>query len=597
MTGVVAIHLWQSTVCAGVLALLALAFRRQQAQVRYWIWFAASLKFLVPFTLLVAAGSQLHWRTAIRQLTPEVVSTSVMEMSEPFLSNRALDLVAPSEPRVPEWPARGFLGIWLGGLTIMVAVRWRHWRRIRAIVRLSTPSGLTDVNIPSELDVREAPCCVEPAVVGWRQPIVLLPRDLPEYLTPSQLEAVLAHELCHVRRKDNLTAALHMVVESLFWFYPVVWWIGGRMLAEREIACDEAVLSTTNDRQGYAEAILAICQRYVQIPLACAPGVGGANLRSRIENIIRNQIGIRLTLARKVTLAAIAATALGLPVFAGAMQAPAGHERRHAIDEQTPSTFEVASIKRNSLGGRPDIARQPGGRLTVTNMTARTLMTFAYRLTGYQLVGGPAWTDRDTFDIVARTNGNPGWSAPGSLLPDPTQVAMQALLADRFKLKLHKEQREMDVFALEMVKPGTPGPGLMPSTSDCAALAEDARQGKSQPTGPPPATGYVPCSILGNVGMIRFDGFGMPQVANMLIGQAGRIVIDHTNLVGNWQFVLRFAAEQRAPVLPGADLPPADPNAPSLSTALREQLGLKLERAKAIVDVTVIDSIDHPTDD
>jgi len=292
-------------------------------------------------------------------------------------------------------------------------------------------------------------------------------------------------------------------------------------------------------------------------------------------------IGARLTLANTITLAAIAITAVGLPMV--------------VAEAQDQSRFEVASVKQNALGGRADLQRQPGGRLTITNMTPRTLITFAYRITGYQLIGGPSWADRDTFDIVARMNGNPGWSAPGSLLPDSTQVAMQGLLAERFKLKLHKEKRELDVFALETVKPNTAGPALLRSTSDCAALGEEARQGKRQPAGPPPATGVVPCSILGNVGMIRFDGFGMAQVANMLIGQAGRMVIDRTNLPGVWQFVLTFAPEQRG--TPGADLAPADPGAPSLVTALREQLGLKLEPVKALVDVTVIDAIEHPTSD
>jgi uncharacterized protein (TIGR03435 family) len=300
----------------------------------------------------------------------------------------------------------------------------------------------------------------------------------------------------------------------------------------------------------------------------------------------------RLTAA----LAAVA-IAVGLPAFAGAAQTPASVAGGQSAEAQEQSRFEVASVKRNTLGGRVDLQRQPGGRLTITNMTPRTLITFAYRITGYQLVGGPAWADRDAFDIVARMNGNPGWSAPGSLVPDPTQVAMQALLAERFKLKLHKEKRELSVLALEMVKPNTPGPSLLRSTSDCEAFGEEARQGKRQPTGPPPATGHVPCSILGNSGMIRFDGFGMAQVANMLIGQVGRMVIDRTNLPGVWQFVLTFAPEQRGAVQPGADLAPADSNAPSLVTALREQLGLKLVSAKAPVDVTVIDAIEHPTND
>src|SRR5207248_7756246 len=128
-------------------------------------------------------------------------------------------------------------------------------------------------------------------------------------------------------------------------------------------------------------------------------------------------------------------------------------------------------------------------------------------------------------------------------------------LEERFKLTLRKESREMDVYALVMVKPGMPGPGLKPSTTDCKAMLEKAQRGQLPPPGPPPATGPVPCSIFGTPGTVRFDGFPISQAAGMMTGQAGRIVIDRTGLEGNWQFVLTFAPEQRGPAPPGVDLP------------------------------------------
>jgi uncharacterized protein (TIGR03435 family) len=254
--------------------------------------------------------------------------------------------------------------------------------------------------------------------------------------------------------------------------------------------------------------------------------------------------------------------------------------------DQKPVAFDVASIKPSTSVDRlSGIQRQPGGRVTITNMTLRTLVTFAYQISGNQLVGGPGWADRDAFDILARMNGNPSWGTPGSGYPDAAQQAMQSLLADRFKLKIHREKREMEVYALVLAKPATPGPALMRSTNDCKALAEQARQGQTPPPKPAGA-GPTPCSILGAVGRISFDGFGMAQVANMLIGQAGRIVVDRTGLSGNWQFILTFAPE-------GA----TDSNVPSLFTALQEQLGLKLESTKAPVDVVVIDQVERPTPD
>ena len=261
--------------------------------------------------------------------------------------------------------------------------------------------------------------------------------------------------------------------------------------------------------------------------------------------------------------------------------------------------FDVATIRQNKSGNRGGgIRRQPGGRLIATNVTLRTLIAFAYQTNGYQLTGGPGWADSDTFDILAKMEGNPEWGASGMGQADPAQRAMQSLLAERFKLRTHRELRDMDVYALVTVKAGVPGRALKPSTSDCEQLAEQTREGKVQPPpGPPAAGGLVTCSAVGSNGTIRFDGYGMPQIANILIGQAGRVVVDRTGLAGNWQFVLAFAPEQRGPLPAGADLPPADPNAPSFFTALREQLGLKLESTRAPVEVLVIDAAEHPAED
>jgi uncharacterized protein (TIGR03435 family) len=275
--------------------------------------------------------------------------------------------------------------------------------------------------------------------------------------------------------------------------------------------------------------------------------------------------------------------------LAGAVAIVAGAQ------EAAPPAFEVASIKLNKSGDpRQFIQRAPGNRINVTNMPVRQLITFAYLLAQFQLVGGPSWLSADRFDMVAKLEGEPVFTPPGSG-PDSIQLAMRTLIADRFKLKTHREVREMDIYALVLAKPGGgPGPGLKPSTTDCAAMMNARRNGP--PPGPPPASGPVACSIMGTPGMIRFGGFPLSQITGMLGGMTGRMVVDRTGLTGNWEFVLMFAAEQRGQP-PGVNVPAADPDAPSLFTALQEQLGLKLESTKGPVDVVVIDSIEHPTED
>ena len=118
---------------------------------------------------------------------------------------------------------------------------------------------------------------------GIFRPVLLLPEGITDRLSPAQLQAVLAHELCHVRRRDNLAAAIHMFVEALFWFHPLVWWIKARLIEEQERACDEEVLRLGGDPQVYAESILKICEFYLTSPLICVSGITGSNLKKRIE--------------------------------------------------------------------------------------------------------------------------------------------------------------------------------------------------------------------------------------------------------------------------------------------------------------------------
>ena len=268
-----------------------------------------------------------------------------------------------------------------------------------------------------------------------------------------------------------------------------------------------------------------------------------------------------------------------------------------AQDEPAP-TFEVASVKQNLSGEGPMLIQTPpGNRITVTNVPLRQLVTIAYQLQQFQLVGGPSWMASDHFDIIAKVAGEQKPFVPGQ--PPDVMLAMRSLLAERFKLKMHKETREMDIYALVVIKPGVTGPSLKQSSTDCVAMANARRGGPppGPPPGPPGANDPLPCGLMGFPGMIRMGGMPISQMIAMLTNQTGRMVIDRTNLTGAWDFTLKYAFEARA----GQQLPPGvpapDPDAPTLFTALQEQLGLKLESAKAPVEVTVVDSIEHATND
>ena len=135
---------------------------------------------------------------------------------------------------------------------------------------------------------------------------------------------MLAHELCHVRRRDNFTAAIHMIVEAVFWFHPLVWWIGARLVEERERACDEEVLRLGNEPQVYAEGILNVCKLYVESPLVCVSGVTGSDLKKRMERIMKNQFGTALSVRKKLLLATAGVAVLAVPVVAGVVATSLG---------------------------------------------------------------------------------------------------------------------------------------------------------------------------------------------------------------------------------------------------------------------------------
>jgi len=313
-------HVWQSTVFAVVAGLMTAGFRKNRAHVRYWLWLSASLKFLLPFSLLIGLGNRLEWAPATPPMTvTPAVRLSIVQMSQPFTGTLAQ---APTTRDTRDWAAIGILAVWVCGFATITRIRFRGWRRIQAAVRSSTA-----MNISGSMPVRCSPDLLEPGVIGLFRPILLLPAGIVERLKPSQLEAVLAHELCHVRRRDNLTSAVHMIVEAVFWFHPLVWWIGARLVEERERACDEAVVSLGNEPHDYAEGILNVCKSYLESPLACVAGVTGSDLKKRIQAILTGRIARDLTFAKKLTLAAAGITALSTPIAVGMMSAPTESRR------------------------------------------------------------------------------------------------------------------------------------------------------------------------------------------------------------------------------------------------------------------------------
>jgi len=491
-------------------------------------------------------------------------------------------------------------GVWACGFVCVILIRFRNHRQIRRAVRASTRM---QVFLPVE--VRASPVLLEPGVFGLFRPVLLLPADIMERLTSAQFDAVVAHELCHIRRRDNLTASVHMFVEAIFWFHPMVWWVGARMIEERERACDEAVLSLGSEPREYAEGILNVCKSYLESPLRSFSGVTGSDLKKRVHAILTGHVAGELNATRKSLLALVAILAFTSPLIVGIVNAPLIRAQSAARPQ-----FEVASIKRCADDGDVGPGRRGGvpasfspGRMTLNCRNVMDLINAAYvmyadgrnpnmhnflRLKGIPIVGGPGWIDSERYTINAKAENN----ATAHMMEGPL---MQTLLERRFKLKIHRETREIPVYNLVVAKGG---PKLKPfQEGSCTPMPPwDFTQFPFSVAPLPPGQRY--CQVGGGAAGPNFDmraqGVSLDDFALLLY--PGRPVVNKTGIKGvfeiHYEFGLEEDARKQLTDLTGND--PGEPTMPSAFIAIQEQLGLKLEPAKGKGEFLVIDHVERP---
>ena len=429
-----------------------------------------------------------------------------------------------------------------------------------------------------------------------------MPDGVAGQLTEPQLDAILAHELCHVRRRDNLAAAIHMVVEALFWFHPLVWWVGARLVEERERACDEEVLSLGNAPEVYAEGILRICELYLKSPLPCVAGVTGANLKRRIEEIMSNRIGQALNGRKKLLLAGAGTLAVVAPILVGAMSARLTMAQTKVQSGVAAPKFDVSSIKlckeapgimmgagAEFLPGRMNTGCVPLAAPDNTGLIQRAYVRFAGgRLHTFGLLpikGGPAWIHSDLFRIEATADGRPGTE----LMQGPM---LQALLEERFGLVIHRDVHAGPVYTLTLARGAS---RLKPFVEgSCLPM----RIGNPPPE-PPSGQRYCKSRIYTLTPAVDAEGASLGEFAQLLSVFLDRPVIDKSGLDGRFDIHLEFSADDATPGIRGflSDAPPApDPNRPPIFTAIQEQLGLRLQAATGPVESLVIDHVERPSE-
>jgi len=275
--------------------------------------------------------------------------------------------------------------------------------------------------------------------------------------------------------------------------------------------------------------------------------------------------------------------------------------------------FDIASVKQNKSGmppsgdpiasniplGPQDMFSPTGGLLSATNTPLSQYMIFAYKLTPNQFASVmaqlPKWATTDRYDIQARASGNP--------TKDQFRMMMQALLADRFKLAIHYETKQLPVFAMVLDKPGKLGPQIQqhPDDSPCSTAVPVPGSTPTVAGGFPEYCGAIAGMQPSAPGRIHLGArnmamamiatsFSIPQLSG-----ADRPIVDKTGLTGKYDWAIEFTPQLNGPLPPGVNFTP-DPDGPTFLEALKEQLGLKLEPQTGPVDVIVVDHVEEPTE-
>jgi uncharacterized protein (TIGR03435 family) len=421
-----------------------------------------------------------------------------------------------------------------------------------------------------------------PTVVGWLRPVVLVPVGALGGLPPEHMEALLLHELAHIRRHDYLVNMLQSVAEALLFYHPAVWWVSGHIRAERELCCDDVAVSVSGDALTYARA-LAQLESYRPAHLGAAVAANGGSLSDRIARLLgQSRPAVRTGLGPGVLAVAILLVAAAYGLFGQSDAHPA---------------FKSVSIKRNTSDWS-ERAQHPMGM--GVNSSLMLLIQFAYAphdnpmnghsrpLLASQVVGGPAWVNSVGYDIEAKPGGN----------TDPQQIWLmwRTLLADRFKLRLHRETRELPIYDLTTVKSGPKLPAA--KEAGCVSFPPG-----TQPHSVPGKVdcGYVSGPFSGHpAGLLHIEGrkVHMADVIRELAFVLDRPVLDKTGFTGEFDLNLSFTPDGvpgfGGPGDPSGSKPPTDPSLPNIFSALEEQLGLKLVPAKGPVEVLVIDHAERP---
>ena len=568
---------WQGTAVGITAALGLLAMRRSSPQARYSACCAA---LIVMVALPIVTTTRRYRPTPVPESTGSLIHQLAVAGSDDAVEfvdagtrvTPVLMVIAPWILPVWSFGVLAFsLRLLLGGIEVR-ALR-RSGRAADEQLRELAASVMRRMSINRQVSLVTADRAAGPSTIGWWRPVILLPPAAAMGLTVQQLEAVLAHELAHIRRHDYLVNIFQMTVETLLFYHPVVWWVSHRMRVERELCCDDEAVKLCGNATTYARALVTMARQ--QVP-RFAMGSSGGSVTERVRRLL----GVRSSESHRPVGAGIVAVSLALAL--------AGVAAHRVHGQSQPLRFEVASVRPADPAGPrgfSGLAFLPGGVVSGTQVPILAIVATAYDLP-WRNIHGPDDLMTERFAIDAK--------APASALPPEgatfaqtlramrpvLQEMLKTLLAERFKLAGHAEKREVPLYALVV---GSNGPKLKPAERDCA----------------PKSATDDPCGGQGGgpAGGLRLRGAEVAMLAEMLGSLLDRSVVDRTGIKGRYDIDL----PSWNPGLPLRDQsadpdpePQPDPNAPSISTVL-QALGLRLEPIRGPLEIYVVDHVERPT--
>ena len=398
------------------------------------------------------------------------------------------------------------------------------------------------------------------------------------------------HELEHLRRRDWVTQCFARATCAIYWFHPLVWLAWRRLLLEAERSCDDAVLCRS-EATAYADQLVAFARRCAMAKSPLLAMANSVDLATRIRAVLdsdqrRGRIG-RFSVSVVCGAAAALVITLSPIVLVAAMRAAP------AFQTASINAHPDGQMNTYSVYFQGKVARTINdGRIEVVGVPLTALIQMAYNVKNFQLSGAPSWARSDRYDVYAKALGNATF--------EQMQPMLQSLLAERFKLALHREIRELPVYELV---PAEGGFNIEATKVGSCVTPNPATIHPPNPNGPWPCGGWrrtILSAPQDRKDRLEAVGMSMPEFTDMLSDEVGRIVIDQTGFTERFDFQLEFAPPDESVAgsigkgrgNPGL-APSRNPSAPSIFAALHDRLGLRLESTTGPVEVLVIDNAER----